>query len=905
MYNTYTEILFLLNLLLQNDKLPQLRVDDVFNIKADTFLPGGERLLGKIASQYISFMRGENPLTFPLRLEPKAASRLRRWASKSPRGEVVPGIDRRNVVRLPCVGASFSKEVEDEYKQLSQAIVSTAEGLGITNMDLLVQAGNWIYPAEEGIDVLERIRQAGFDSAFTKEYKGTSAVFRSVNGADWLLGERLKEASGKASVLLRRLNNCRGVAFVYSRFVATGALTIALALEANGYTLYGRTSGLLADGVQHPEGRQCALCPRHERGHGTVPAEMGVAEHTFKPAKYVLLTGTEEISPNNAQAINAARALSNKDGGEIKVVIGSQIAGEGLDLRFIREVFVFDSWYHLNKLEQIVGRGIRNCSHSALEPEKQNCTITLLVNQFASDPETETIDMYSYRIAFKKATVVGNVTRVLKEYAIDCTLNHDAILVSGLDPVPKLLDSQGAERLNEPRNDVPLTAMCDWLETCEYNCKAGDGSLMPRKIGFAEQDTSTYDEYTARFQLAKLKAYIEDTVSKGKPFITFENIVSHFETIPRPLLSSLLNELILQKEFRIQTSTGEGRILAKNGFYVFQPDPIQNTKIPIAIRLMNVPVQRDVFAPRPETIEKVAAEEGAPSEEDSEEFWNQVLAWVSKLRNGTAEAALPPPVETELATLKDSAGILKAQKERLDMILWIYENLKGDEVARGKFASVVLEYIWDEFLTTSTKREMLKQWENPDFDWVRQVSDSAGWEFEGSTYLRLVNGNTNEIEHFCMSATGEYTECSKAIVEVLKRERGSDPNLQKPIDTRTTGIEYGMITFNPKKMKLVFKKNKPPTAGTKKLGRGSECSINSATAHELKMLEEFGKLLVSAGENDLGCNPDVLARKRLQNSIRVCTVSDLVLRYMDKVKIQGKRWFYRPLEAALHGHPLR
>ena len=907
MYNTYTEILFLLNLLLQNDKLPQLRVDDVFNVKGDTFMPGGERLLGKIASQYISFMRGENPLTFPLRLEPQSSVRIRRWASKSPKGESVPLIDRRNVVKLPCVGAFFAKPEEEEYKKLSASIVGSAEGLGITNLDLLVQAGNWIYPAPEGTDIFERIRQTGFDGAFTKEYKGTSAYFRSVEdiGADWMLEENLVKASGKGSRLIKRLKGCRGVAFVYSRFVATGALTIALALEANGYTLWGRTTGLLGDGNQHPEGRQCALCPRHEKGHGMIPEEAGTPAHAFKPAKYVVLTGTEEISPNNAAAINAARAMSNKDGGEIKVVIGSQIAGEGLDLRFIREVFVFDSWYHLNKLEQIVGRGIRNCSHAALEEEKRNCTITLLVNQFASDPETETIDMYSYRQALKKAVIVGNVTRVLKENAIDCTLNHDAILVSGLDPIPRLLDSQGQERRDVNRNDVPLTAMCDWLETCEYNCKAGDGSLMPRSIAFADQDLSTYDEYTARFQLSKLKAYIEDTVSKGKPFLTFENLVSHFETIPRPLLSSLLNELILQKEFRIKTSTGEGRLLAKNGFYVFQPDEIQNTKIPIAIRLMNVPVARDRFDPRVEKLEKtVEEEEGLATEEDSEEFWNESVKWVSSLKTGTAEAVLPPTLETELAKLKDSAGVLKAQKERLEMVLWLYDNLKGSEDARKKFADVVLEYIWDEFMTTATKRELIQQWENPEFELVTKVAKDAVWEFEESRYLRLLNGSTNQIEYLCMNAGGEYLECSKAVVEVLKRERESDPLLQKPIDSKTTGLEYGMVTFNPKKLKLVFKKNKPPVPRGK-LGRGSECSINSATAHELKMLEEFGGLLRGAGQHDLGCNAEVLARKRIQNSIRVCTVSDLVLRYMDHVKIQGKRWFYRPLEAALYGHPLR
>jgi len=70
-------------------------------------------------------------------------------------------------------------------------------------------------------------------------------------------------------------------------------------------------------------------------------------------------------------------------------------------------------------------------------------------------------------------------------------------------------------------------------------------------------------------------------------------------------------------------------------------------------------------------------------------------------------------------------------------------------------------------------------------------------------------------------------------------------------------------------------------------------------------LERFGKTLKESGQSDLGLNEDELGRRRIANSVRVCTISDLALRYMDKAKVQGKRWFYRPLEAKLHNHPLR
>lgn len=901
MYNSYTEIIFLLNLLLINDKYPTIRVDDVFDTRREKFTAGGRKLLGKIASHYISFMRGENPITFPLRIEPIAETRIVSWPHNTPKGDVIGDEERRNIIRLPCVGASFDPRTEEIYKTGAELIIESAEGLGIANMDTLIQGGNWIFPGEDS-EFRERIGQGAFDTTFTKEKRGSLIVFNDTDGeraSSWLEENNLPLASGKAALLLKRLNACRGVAFVYSRFVASGALTIALMLEANGYTAWGRDFGYLGDGNKHPLGRQCALCPLHERGHGTVPEGSGVAAHNFKPARYVLLTGSDELSPNNAGAITAARGLNNKFGEDVKVVVGSQVAGEGLDLRHIREVFVYDSWYHLNKLEQVVGRGIRNCSHAALSKLKRNCTVTLLVNVYESDTDTETIDMYSYRQAMRKAIVVGNVTRTLKEYAMDCSLNKDAILVRGIDPIPMILDSQGKERENVNINDTPLTILCDWMEDCNYDCKAGDGSVMPETIPLEKQDITTYDEYTARFQMNKIRAYIEDLIIRGQPFVTFDKLQLQFETIPRNLLASIMNEMVQGREMKVSSELGSGRIIYRHGYYIFQPDAIQDTSVPISIRLAHVPIPRDPFPPKEIVIEKVV-EEGV-DQEDSEELWEYAKEWKNELRDGTAGDELPDDLVAQVNRLRETAGVIVSQKERLSMILWMYGFIKDDLAVRTLFADIALQYIWDEFITSTTKRDLLGI-ASVDAE-VRAVAADCFWEFEGQTYIRHVNSYTNDIEFICVDAGGRASPCPAAVVEVLKREKEHDPLLKRPIDVRYTGYEYGFVIYNPKKKKLVFKKNVPP-APRKPITRGSECAVSSATGNEIKLLKKLGETLRAAGKNDLGLRED-MNRQPIANSVRVCTVIDLTLRMMDAMKIQGKRWFYRALEAKLHGHPLR
>lgn len=909
MYNSYTEIVFLLNLLLINDKFPTINVDDIFDQKTQTFTEGGRRILGKLASSYISFMRGENPLTFPLRLDPQ--EKLMSWPNKAPNGTIISAEERARVVRLPCIAATFSPTVDALYKAKVTEIISSSDGLGITNMDLLIQAGNWIFPSaeDEGSDILDRIRQGGFDNTFEKEKRGSTVQYRAKDPS-WLLEEALPSASAKAAVLLRRLRGCKGVAFVYSRFVASGALTIALALEANGYT--NAMGNLLANGSQ--KGRQCALCNRFEKGHGSVPADEGVAAHTFKPAKYVLLTGSEDISPDNAKAINAARSSKNINGEEVKVIIGSQIAGEGLDLRYVREVFVFDSWYHLNKLEQIIGRGIRNCSHSALPDEKKNCTVSLLVNSYSGVPtspsaQTESIDMYSYRTALRKAMTVGNVTRTLKENAMDCSLNRDAILVEGLDPID-LYDSQGVKRTGVNRNDVPLTPMCDWLEECDYSCYF-DSKEITANIPLDKQDTSTYDEYTARIQMHTLRKYIENLFGvEEQSFITFDSVALHFNTIPRPLLASLMADMVQKKEFRLNLEGRSGRLLHKNGYYVFQPDAIKDTSIPIAIRVAQIPIMRDEYVPKiiekeksemPDVstlIGEEASKKISIGDEDSEALWEEVLEWAQDIHDGTADE-VPDQLLLEVAELRESTGVFKAQKERIEMIRWIYENIKESIDVRARFADCVREYFWDEFITYGTRRELLTIKSGDPV--IRSVTKDMFWTLEGKTYIRIVNYK-NEIEYLCV---GQKVEpCSKAVSEVLSREVAQDPILKSKIDVRFTGYEYGFVLYNPKKQKFVFKNGKPPAPGGK-VGRGSECAINSKIEYPLRLLEKFGATLRSVGMNDLGLNENILSKRRIQNSVRICTVCDLVLRYMDKAAVQKKRWFYRPLESKLHGHPLR
>ena len=915
MYNSYMEIVFLLNLLLLNDKYPTIQVQDVFAKERGTFTPTGRLLLGKLAGNYISFMRGENPLTFPLRLKPSPDLLIQRWPTYPPKGvDVIPAEESKQAVLvLPCQPCPFTAESETIYREEADSM----EGLGITNMDRLIQAGNWLFPAdEEGTDFTFRIGDRGFDRMFTSVKNTGMVSFKPANDTvDWLIGDKLRESSPKCATLIKRLALCRGVAFVYSRFIKAGALTIALALEANGYTLLGNTSFLV--GVSKPpEGRQCALCSRRETGHG-LAQDPGSPPHAFKPAKYVLLTGSEDYSPNNAGSIHAARATTNLYGGDVKVIIGSQVAGEGLDLRYIREVIVYDSWYHLNRLEQVVGRGIRNCSHALLDETKRNCTIVLLVATYET-ADKETIDLYSYRQALKKAVIIGNVTRVIKEFAIDCFLNIDGNLIKDMPKIPFIYDSQGEKRDGEDHTGISLddkgyTPMCDWMEDCEYTCKKGDGSPM-RTTPFAldEQDISTYDEYAARYHMHTIKKYLQERISKAQVYVNFDQLKDEFVTIPPAVLSSVLNDIVSQADMKIHTTTADGHevqghIIRRGSYYLFQPDSLKDESIPIALRLANIPIPRDVFIPKLVPVTEVVEEETGTVDlsQAGKAIWKQTLLLTEEIENGR-----PLVISDELMkginTLPQSKGVSKAQKERIEMIKWIYTTLHDKVELRKMYAQIIREYIWDEFLPCSIQTDLLRNYGINDDAYVKKVAGYSYWNFEGMVYIRVINTDTNAVEYLQVDpATKTIVGSSTAVQEVLRREKARDPIITAGINTQTTGFHYGFIIFNQKINRLVFKKGKPSDTGV--LARGSECAKNSTTRFEIQEILRYGQTLQAAGLDTLGLTQEEMSKegRSVTNSVRVCTLVDFALRMMDIMKLNGKRWFYRPLEAPLYGHPLR
>jgi hypothetical protein len=155
-----------------------------------------------------------------------------------------------------------------------------------------------------------------------------------------------------------------------------------------------------------------------------------------RQACYIVLTPDKPLyTPDFDGEIEAIRNDNNKNGDIIKVVLGTNVSVEGIDFKNIREIHMVEPWYHLNKVAQIIGRAVRNCSHVGLEPAKRNVTVYHHVNVI--NRKKETIDTRVYRIAENKQTAMEEVEYQLKKHSVDCSLNRNALYFN-----PKHLNMQ-------------------------------------------------------------------------------------------------------------------------------------------------------------------------------------------------------------------------------------------------------------------------------------------------------------------------------------------------------------------------------------------------------------------------------------------------------------------------------
>jgi len=129
-----------------------------------------------------------------------------------------------------------------------------------------------------------------------------------------------------------------------------------------------------------------------------------------------------------------AGAPDNRDGRVCKVFMITQSGAEGISLANTRQVHIMEPYWNNVRLQQVVGRAIRLCSHMNLDWAERTVEVFTYLSTFTTEQKTEaqsvmtsdgarTTDEVIFDIATKKQTLADGLNLIVQSSAVDCELH--------------------------------------------------------------------------------------------------------------------------------------------------------------------------------------------------------------------------------------------------------------------------------------------------------------------------------------------------------------------------------------------------------------------------------------------------------------------------------------------------
>lgn len=565
MYDDPIEIVPILNNFLLNDRQPLLSPADLFTSRSTRVRRGeaagegaggvprlskrGEATLRRLARRYVSFVRGEDPTSFPVRLWPSQSrsTRARVLVPREPHAPLYIGeyyesrasphqqaAMRR--IRESQVVADGDNTVSDDAQRNQQhkpdaedaaarAVNAVGGDEGVTEYGRgddeevsyrtvqLSQACNIVYPngatGEHGfsgsftmhvsdgvITPMATVVPGASSSSSSKSMSTAAAATGCVDPATGLD----RHAPKIAAIVDAITRGGPGVYLVVAQFMYAGVLPLVMALEHAGYRLFDRAGG-------EPILREAGL-----------PSLPGAP-------RFALVTNMDLAGSRSrrASALRAARSKRNVNGERVRVIIGTRVASEGFDFAHVREVHILDPWYNMSRIEQITGRAVRHCAHRHLPLEHRNTTVYrhVLVDRRSGAPLTEDVETYS--VAEAKLRGISAVSRVLKTSAADCELNvaRFSFPMSRMEEAGVSMDivtSQGDRLPNHVIGDREGGTGCD-MGPCEYKCVGEPHPDVTRQLEHGARPGGELDADHA-MEVSRYQAVVALVMRKLSPLST-------------------------------------------------------------------------------------------------------------------------------------------------------------------------------------------------------------------------------------------------------------------------------------------------------------------------------------------------------------------------------------------------
>ena len=514
-----------------------------------------QRKIKLFAKNYVSYMRGENPVDFPLRLFPSVSvgedkvmttkdHPYKQFDALEPNLKESEHIKLIELHKTNMSDVQFKRIEGLKAKQEAKRIRGKAKVIEDNKRNIYSEAtqiSNVHFPPNDpgNLDFVKS--EDRFRVTFNTRVEDSKLVVRYNDGQPEILSEQnISTYAPKMKTIVDSIKNSEGIILVYSEYLYCGVIPLSIALETAGFHKYNNKNMY---NVNNPK--------------STVNNS------------YITITANENISGNakeRTEELEILKGEGNKNGELIKVVIINRVGSEGYDFKNIRAVHILEPWYNLNRLEQVIGRGVRKNSHGALVKEKRNTTIyfhCLLSPE--KDSTWESIDYKNYRRAVKKQTRISHVQKLLQESSIDCGLNKNVLIFKDLEKRNITTPTRKIIKDFDP-NDKDYSRICNY-GVCQITC---ENDRKTELRNFEENGGENFNANLLQFEIETTMNLITDMMSKNK--IVYISEKDFYDRIgeKKQLVKLALEKLIRTKE-TFSSGGVSGYILNIGNYIVFNP----------------------------------------------------------------------------------------------------------------------------------------------------------------------------------------------------------------------------------------------------------------------------------------------------------------------------------------------
>jgi hypothetical protein len=382
------------------------------NKKAKQKVQEADEELFKISSTYRIFSRAACNFAFPPSIQRPMPER------KSAKGEEGEEIDENDINAISLEERKREDVDVEEVTEESKAAEESGES--------------------ENVKYLKRIEAALEQLAYNPE---------NIRDVEYLRKDALGTYSPKFVKLLENVQSedNQGLHLIYSQFrTIEGIGILKLILEANGFAEFKiRKNADMWEIVENPKD---AGKPKFVLYTGTEGAEE-------KEIVRNIYNSSWDFVPSNIATRLREQGENNFMGEIIKIFMITSSGAEGINLKNTRFVHIVEPYWHMVRIEQVIGRARRICSHQDLPEEFRTVKVFLYIATLSEeqkvnennielrirdvsrfDHETPvTTDETLFEAATVKDKINRQILKSMKESAMDCNLyaskNKDEQLV--------------------------------------------------------------------------------------------------------------------------------------------------------------------------------------------------------------------------------------------------------------------------------------------------------------------------------------------------------------------------------------------------------------------------------------------------------------------------------------------